>query len=958
MEDELHRYEELSRETQTGWWVANLNTKEFKCSKFISELLGIESDTFSFDYFISKISDEYREVILKDVTEYDSPQSEYCRTMYAANTPRGKVWVSAHTSPKIALDNGDVIRKGFIHLIDPPQEDKEPIILTKVRDLTLGLSTISNMLKDFFTNEDEEGTINKILQEILRMFHGDRSYVLIYEDNCKYQSCKYEVVEPGIEAEIDNLKHIPINETPWWTQKLLKKESIILDDILKLPEEAQAEFNILRSQDIKSLMVVPLISKDMVLGYLGIDLVKRHYNWTKEDYQWLLSMANIISIFMTFRENQQELNKEQEKLSAANHSLKKNEEKIQKIFANIPIGAAYYDLEGHPTQYNNKCMDLFGLSSIKDAQNYTFFKDSNIPTFVFESIKVNDFIEYEVEYNFDLLKDILKTWRTGSTKLYFKTAKLHDNNGECTGYLTAVIDETDKMMVSNRVSDFESFFSIISESAKIGYAKINLLSNKGYAIKQWYANVGEDEKTPLAQIIREYKHLHPDDREDIFNFYEEVKHGTAKHYEKEVRVHLPNNPFNKWNVLYKNLVVTRFAPDEGDIEVIGVSYDITELKDAVEELRKARDKAQEMDRLKMAFLANMSHEIRTPLNSIIGFADLLAYSDKLDDKQAYINILHENSDLLLQLISDILDLSKIESGMIDFSFNVINVNMLCTDLIQVMKSKVKRGVALEFDRTLPNYHIISDWKRVQQVLNNLISNAIKFTTNGYIKLEYSLKNDMIQFDVTDTGIGIKEEMLPKIFGRFVKLNSFVQGTGLGLSICKSIIEGMHGQIGVESTYGKGTHFWFTLPYDNSVEGDKEKLEQIMTTNAPVEDEPTQKDKLILVAEDEESNYELLYAILNEQYNIVWAQNGVKTVELYKELKPDLILMDIKMDEMDGIEATEIIRKTDKKLPIIAITAYAFERDKIDAINAGCDDFMTKPIFPNELRRKIAKYLNK
>ncbi len=958
MEDKLQRYEELARETQTGWWVANLNKREFKCSSFISELLEIDTDTFTFDYFISKISEEFREVIIKDVMEYDSPQSEYCRTMYSANIPRGKVWISAHTSSKIVLENGECIRKGFIQLIDPPQEAKSPIIISKVNDLALGLNSISKILKKFLDKDIQKDTINEILLEILHTYKGDRSYVFLFDDDNKYQTCKYEVTEKGVSAEISQLQKLKYEDVPWWSNKIKSKQSIILDDIMKLPQDAEAEYKFLKSQDIQSIMVVPLIGENDVLGYLGIDIVKRKYNWTKEDFQWLLSMANIISIFMTLKDSQEQLCNEQIKLKAANKSLKVNEEKMKKLFAHIPIGAAYFDLNGKPTQYNNKGLDVFGLTSIEDVNDYSFFKDPNVPQEVLDKIKYLDFVEYDTTYDFEKLRPIVKSWRNGSIKLYIKIAKLHDDYGNPIGYLMACIEDTDKMMANNRIRDFESFFSVISESAKIGYAKLNLLNNKGYAIKQWYTNIGEDEKKSVSQIIKEYEHLHPEDREDILKFFSDVREGKVKSYNKEVRVHLFGNPPGKWNWLYKSLVVTRFAPEENDIEVIGVNYDITKLKDTANELRIARDKAQEMDKLKMAFLANMSHEIRTPLNSIVGFADLLAINVEPEDKKRYISILHENSDLLLQLISDILDLSKIESGTVEYSFNVINVKMLCNDLINSLKPKVKRDVKLEFDNELPDYHIISDWKRIQQVLKNLINNAIKFTSDGHIRVGYSLNNDMIQFDVTDTGIGIKEEMLPRIFSRFTKVNSFVQGTGLGLSICKSIVESMHGNIGVESTYGKGSHFWFTLPYDDNNEVNSEKkLKEIMTPLIQSE-EDISKRKLVLVAEDEESNYELLYAILSDKYDIAWAKNGQETVDLYKKMQPDMILMDIKMSGMDGLQATKIIRQSDNNIPIIAITAYASEKDKEDAIEAGLDDFMTKPISPKELRNKMIVYLGR
>lgn len=641
MEDELLQYEELACETQTGWWIAYIDKKIFKCSKFISEILGIEKNTFTFDYFINRISPEYRKVITEDLLDYNSEQSEYFRTMYSIDSPKGNIWVAAHTSPKIKLDTGEVIRKGSIRIIDPPQEEKEPLIITKVNDLIQGLNSISKTLKNLLTDKNSDETVNKILAEILKMYKGDRSYVFLFEDNYKYQSCKYEVNKAGVSPEKDRLQKISSESISWWTAKMLNKDSIILDDIMKLPETAQPEFEMLKAQDIQSVMIVPLIGEDEVLGYMGIDIVKRHYNWTKEDYQWLLTMANIISIFMTMRTKQEKLNEEQHKLSDVNKSLKKSEEKMKKVFENIPISAGYYNINGEPLQYNNKCLDIFGLSSVDDAKGYSYRDDPNVLPSLYDAMKNKEFIEYNLEYNFDKVHNLYKTWRTGTTNIYVKATKLHDENGDYSGYLIAFIENGDKMMTFNRIHDFESFFSIISESAKIGYAKINLANNKGYAIKQWYNNVGEDENESLAQVISQYKHFHPDDRKDIFKFYNDVREGKAKTFSREVRVHIPGQPLGKWNWLYKNLVVTRYAPEAGDIEVIGVNYDITELKDTAAELKKARDRAEEMDKLKMAFVANMSHEIRTPLNSIIGFADLLAYSDNNADKKTYINPLAE-----------------------------------------------------------------------------------------------------------------------------------------------------------------------------------------------------------------------------------------------------------------------------------------------------------------------------
>lgn len=245
--------------------------------------------------------------------------------------------------------------------------------------------------------------------------------------------------------------------------------------------------------------------------------------------------------------------------------------------------------------------------------------------------------------------------------------------------------------------------------------------------------------------------------------------------------------------------------------LVGICLSIQEYKDIENTLIEARKKAEESDRLKMAFLANMSHEIRTPLNAIVGFSDLLVETEELSERQEYIKIVRENNDLLLQLISDILDLSKIEAGTFEFTNGDVDVNLLCEDIVRSMGMKAKEEVELVLDNHLPVCHIISDRNRIHQVISNFVNNAMKFTSEGSIHVGYKLKDGELEFYVEDTGIGIEKEQLPHIFERFVKLNSFVHGTGLGLSICQSIVEQLGGRIGVDSEKGKGSRFWFTIP---------------------------------------------------------------------------------------------------------------------------------------------------
>lgn len=246
--------------------------------------------------------------------------------------------------------------------------------------------------------------------------------------------------------------------------------------------------------------------------------------------------------------------------------------------------------------------------------------------------------------------------------------------------------------------------------------------------------------------------------------------------------------------------------------IVYTAWDITDLKIMERKLRLAKEEAEESNRIKSAFLANMSHEIRTPLNAIVGFSSLLVQGENPEEREQYMAIVEENNELLLQLISDILDLSKIEAGTFDFVKQELDVNQLCEDMVRTMKLKARPGVEVVFDHRLPECIIVSDRNRLNQVIANFMNNAIKFTSTGSIRLGYGqAETNLLRFYVADTGIGIIQEKQAEIFDRFVKLNSFVHGTGLGLSISKSIVEQLGGTIGVESESGKGACFWFTLP---------------------------------------------------------------------------------------------------------------------------------------------------
>ena len=418
--------------------------------------------------------------------------------------------------------------------------------------------------------------------------------------------------------------------------------------------------------------------------------------------------------------------------------------------------------------------------------------------------------------------------------------------------------------------------------------------------------------------------------------------------------------------------------------IVSIEWDITQLELMRRELIESKEKAETSDKLKSAFLANMSHEIRTPLNAIVGFSRIISESDNAEERREYYEIVDANNERLLQLINEILDLSKIESGIVEFTYGPVRLHTLCKEIHDAHVFRCPQGVELRFDSPDEALSIHSDKNRIFQVFSNLIGNAFKFTTEGSVSYGYKQEGERVVFYVKDTGLGIEPEKLGRVFQRFAKLNNFAQGTGLGLSICKTIIERLGGEIAVSSEVGTGTTFTFWLPLENVIQdtetGTNSHLpgEAVGTQPSEVlpakEDTPRPKEETtekeedlrataagtekatILIAEDTDSNFDLLNAILGRKYHLVRARDGMEAVTMYDEVNPDLILMDIKMPNLDGLEATRIIRQLSAEVPIIAQSAYAYEHDRNAAEEAGCNDFISKPIAQEKLKEKIKKWL--
>lgn len=496
-------------------------------------------------------------------------------------------------------------------------------------------------------------------------------------------------------------------------------------------------------------------------------------------------------------------------IASAHQALQNSERILHNIYKNLPVGIELYDKDGQMVDLNKKDMEMFRISNKEDILGVNIFENPILPEEIKQKIKDNENADFTFRYDFSKINKYYQpNSTTGFIDLTTKVTTLYDHNHEPINYLLINVDKTEDTIAYNKIQEFESFFDLVGDYAKVGYAHFDALSRDVYALRSWYRNVGEEEGTPLPEIIGIHSHFHPEDRAVMIDFLDKVIKGESSKLSRDVRIRRADGNYTWTRV---NVLVRNYQLQDNIIEMLCINFDITELKETERMLIGAKEKAEEADRLKSAFLANMSHEIRTPLNAIVGFSSLLEEAEDAEEKHLYATIIEENNKLLLQLISDILDLSKIEAGTFDIIPEQVDAQQLCNELLQSMQVRATEQVEILLAPELPELTFTSDKNRLYQVLLNFVTNALKFTSEGSIVIDYRINGNEVRFSVQDTGMGIEPEKQEAIFTRFVKLNNFIAGTGLGLPICQSIVTQLGGKIGVESEPGKGSCFWFTHP---------------------------------------------------------------------------------------------------------------------------------------------------
>ena len=479
-------------------------------------------------------------------------------------------------------------------------------------------------------------------------------------------------------------------------------------------------------------------------------------------------------------------------MASAYQALQYSERLLSNIFKCLPIGIELYDMDGVLVDLNDKELEMFHIEKKEDVLGINIFDNPIFPKEMKERLKKNEDADFTFRYDFSKVGSYYQnTQKQGTIDLMTKVTTLYNSEHQPINYLLINADKTETTVAYNKIQEFEEFFELVGDYAKVGYAHFNILSGHGYAQKSWYRNVGEADETPLSDIFGTYRHFHPDDRALLIRFLDDARKGLTTKLSKEMRVLREDGTYTWTHV---NLLVKKYAPQDRIIEIISINYDITELKRTEEMLVKARDKAEASDRLKSAFLANMSHEIRTPLNAIVGFSSLLTSTENAAEKELYNSLIGHNNKLLLNLINDVIDLSKIESGYLELRPDWVNLTELLDESVAEYAHQVPSGVELLTNYPAHDSLVELDKLRIKQILSNFLSNALKNTTTGHVEVFYEVDHQSVRIGVKDTGRGIPQNMLEKIFERFEKLDSFAQGAGLGLPICKLIVEKMNGRI--------------------------------------------------------------------------------------------------------------------------------------------------------------------
>ena len=645
---------------------------------------------------------------------------------------------------------------------------------------------------------------------------------------------------------------------------------------------------------------------------------------------------------------------------------------LHNIFNDLSVGLELYDKDGLMIDVNYSRLRSMGIKDKKDILGYNLFNYTSFSDEIKEQIRKGETVRFMAKYDFDDLCRLFPTNLSGIKFFEITVSFVHNDKSEITNYMVITQDITERVLWQNKYDNlYEEVVRSKKELLESEQRMIHLIRQNELVlnnINSGLAYIANDYIVQWENISLCSKSLS----------YEAYKKGEPCYLTAHNRTTPCENCvmqrarksgqvesilFNLDNKHVIEVFATPIFNEQGDVDGVVIRVDdVTERQHMIGELETARSRAEQSDKLKSAFLANMSHEIRTPLNAIVGFSDLLMVTEDQEEKEEFIQIINANNELLLKLINDILDLSKIEAGSVELKYEDFDLAVYFNELAASMHRRVVNPqVRLVPVNPYETCTVRLDKNRLAQILTNFVTNAIKYTSKGTIEMGYEKIDENIRLYVRDTGIGIPADKKDKVFHRFEKLDEFAQGTGLGLSICKAIVEACRGEIGFESEFDKGSLFWAVLPcqfesVNSEPTSSRRNNEKDANKENILDSEETKKvPKRVLVVEDIQSNFFLVSSILKNKCQLLHAPNGLEAVEIVRTQPVDLVLMDMKMPVMDGRTATSEIRKFNAEIPIIALTAHAFDADRVAALKAGCDDYLVKPINGAKLMQTLKEY---
>lgn len=670
-------------------------------------------------------------------------------------------------------------------------------------------------------NSEEQDSIEKSMKIFLDFFDSDWGYVALFDKEEEEIKFICEVTSEWVLGKNKSNLDLTYEKIPWTVKQLMSGKDIIIQNTDQLPKEASTDKIQVDKQHILSLFILPLYFHNEVRGFIGFDTVRSYRLWTEQEREDIHIVARIFSIIIERKLAQSEREESRKRLSELSA-------KFQQFFEHLPLGVELYDADGFMINNNESDTKIFNASR-ESLLGINIFNNPNIPFHIREEIKQGkELFDFPLVYNFDKVRDenYFNSETVGWTKyLSVSGLTMSDSGLGKMGYLFIVSDETEDHLKTEQTRNHLATMkaALLSGHSLIGEYDIKneemfidpeLNDYSGNNI--FFDYIRRRTYIPLSEL----KAMTFFENEDTNNYglFEKIIDGKSNNC--SITCHTLLGGETVW--IRINAQAYQKGEDGITNRIICYITNITEEKLLEEKLQVAEEdklrsemekqKAQEADKLKSAFLANMSHEIRTPLNAIVGFSSILAETEEPDEKEGYLDIINQNNELLLHLITDILDFSKIESGKLDYMLTNTSIKKICFEQYKIFSLRTLAHLSLIYDmNTLPDYILWTDPKRVTQVISNMLSNAFKYTEMGSITLAYHVVDEHLKIEVCDTGIGIEEKNRDSIFQRFVQVDNFKQGIGLGLPICKTIIEALNGEIGVESEFGKGSRFWFTLP---------------------------------------------------------------------------------------------------------------------------------------------------